>query len=145
MPDVLKAHPKQLDEDGVELHSISAGSKNDEPELIDSEWCEAENEIIYNDVKGDEVDRGSSAVMRKRVFIKVPLEQGLKAQGSLHEVTWINSKSWVNVRCRLVVQEIKARNTGSSGRWAPLIRREFLGLQLELVPAAVWVRFYSCG
>ena len=39
--EILRALQKQLDEDGVELHSFSAGTAgptNDEPGLIDSEW-----------------------------------------------------------------------------------------------------------
>ena len=56
MPELLRALQKQLDEDGVELHCFSAGPTDDERELIDSEWCETENEIIYDDVREDVLD-----------------------------------------------------------------------------------------
>ena len=80
MPEVLKALQKQRGEDGVEPHTFSAGPTNDEPELIEIEWCEAENEIIYDDAKGDELIPAQVRadqqlemdwVIRQKVFVKM--------------------------------------------------------------------------
>ena len=69
-------------------------------------------------MKGDELDPAQvsarhllemDSVMRQKVFLKVPLEQGLKEPGRLHDMKSRNTNKTDKVRSSLVVREIKSR------------------------------------
>ena len=62
-------------------HTLSLRARQTtRPELIEIEWCEAENEIIFDDAKGDELIPAQVRadqqlemdwVMRQKVFVKM--------------------------------------------------------------------------
>ena len=125
MAAVLRAFRRQLEADGVELNSFAGGPTNDEPELVDGQWDwhdpgtnEDDGEIYFDDARGGQLDPAQVRegqrlemewITKQKVFVEVPLEQGLAEQGRLHDMKWINTKKGEIVRSRLVVREIKAR------------------------------------
>ena len=46
---------------------------------------------------------------RQKVVVKVPLEEGFKEQGGLHDMKWINTKKGDRVRSRSAVRGMQKR------------------------------------
>ena len=114
---MLEAFRRQIAKEGVDIHAFAAGPRNDEQELLGSEW-DAEDSYI-DDVRGGaldtkEVEQARAVEMdwisARKVFTAVPIEQARKENAKILDMKWIDAKKSAGiVRSRLVVREIKAR------------------------------------